>query len=67
MLTITPINAVIVNKALQSSFSDFEDALQYFSAITVSSDIIIVTRDINDFLKSDVQVMTSDDFVNFFK
>lgn len=67
LVNITPINGIIVNEALRSSFTDFEDALQHFSALTVSNDMIIVTRNTTDFPNSVVPVMTSIDFVDFFE
>lgn len=45
------LNEQTLEKALNSSFSDFEDALQYFSAAESNCDIII-TRNGKDFKKS---------------
>ncbi len=64
---ITPVNGGTVNDALRSSFKDFEDALQHFSALTVSNDVIIVTRNPTDFSSSTAKIMTSDDFIRFFR
>ena len=58
----TNVDAVVVRKALQSSFNDFEDALQYFSAMTVGSDIII-TRNGKDFAASRIPVMTAAEYI----
>jgi len=49
-------------KGLNSSFNDFEDALQYFSA-TESECEIIITRNVKDFKKSLLPVMTADEFL----
>ena len=46
-----------------SDFKDFEDALQYFSAIENEVDIII-TRNLKDFKKSKLPVMTAAQFLN---
>jgi len=45
---------------LNSSFRDFEDSLQYFSAIDSDCEIII-TRNGKDFKKSMIPVMTADE------
>jgi len=41
---------------------DFEDGLQYYSAIENSQDIII-TRDLKDFKGSKIPVMTPEEFL----
>ena len=56
------LNEQTLEKALNSSFSDFEDALQYFSAAESNCDIII-TRNGKDFKKSLLPVMTPDEFL----
>lgn len=52
-----------VEKALNSSFKDFEDSLQYYSAIDSNCDIII-TRNGKDFKKSLIPVMTADEYLS---
>ena len=52
-----------IEKGLNSSFNDFEDALQYFSA-TISDCELIITRNGKDFKKSLLPVMTPDEFLN---
>ena len=59
---ISTVNETIVEKGLNSSFEDFEDALQYFSAIDANCDIII-TRNENDFKHSSLPVMTADEYL----
>lgn len=51
-----------VDKALNSSFTDFEDALQYFSATESECDLII-TRNGKDFKPSLLPVMTAEEFL----
>lgn len=53
-----------IDKGLNSSIKDFEDALQYFSA-TESECEIIITRNGKDFKKSLLPVMTADEFLKF--
>ena len=56
----------LIEKGLNSDFSDFEDSLQYFSALRTECDIII-TRNGKDFKKSQIPVMTPDEFLNSIK
>jgi predicted nucleic acid-binding protein len=49
-------NAII--KAIDSEFTDFEDALQNFSAENHDSINAIVTRNIKDYKKSNLSVLT---------
>lgn len=50
-------NQLIVDKALHSDFKDFEDALQYYSALDFGCDIII-TRNAKDFKSSTLPVLS---------
>jgi len=56
------MNEQTVEKALNSNFKDFEDALQYFGATASECDIII-TRNGKDFKQSILPVMTADEFI----
>lgn len=59
---ICSLNEHTIEKGLNSSIKDFEDALQYFSA-TESECEIIITRNGKDFKKSLLPVMTADEFL----
>lgn len=54
----------VVLDALNSDFKDFEDALQNFSAIQNGEISIVLTRNIKDFKKSDLAVMTPETYLN---
>lgn len=45
-----------------TSFTDFEDALQYFSALS-SDQEVIVTRNVSDFKSAAIPVMTPEAFI----
>ena len=60
---ICELDELIIEKGLNSDFSDFEDSLQYFSALRTECDIII-TRNGKDFKKSQIPVMTPGEFLN---
>ncbi|MEX0811322.1 MAG: PIN domain-containing protein [Chitinophagales bacterium] len=63
IVQILPIDAKIIDLAINDSgFSDFEDGIQYYSAIQNDLDIII-TRDLNDFKASKLPVMTAEEFI----
>ena len=63
---ICELDELIIEKGLNSDFSDFEDSLQYFSALRTECDIII-TRNAKDFKKSQIPVMTPDEYLNSIK
>ena len=52
-----------VYDALNSSFKDYEDALQNFSAIRSKKINIILTRNIKDYRKSDLAVLTPETYL----
>ena len=56
------VDASVVRQALDSAFTDFEDALQHFSAKTVDADCI-VTRNKKDFDCSEIPVYELDEFM----
>ena len=60
---ICELDTLIIEKGLNSDFSDFEDSLQYYSALRKECDIII-TRNGKDFTKSQIPVMTPDEFLS---
>lgn len=59
---VTLVDERIVDNALTSEFKDFEDALQYYSALKEDVDAI-VTRNVKDFSLSKLPVMTPDEFL----
>jgi len=63
---ICELDELIIEKGLNSDFPDFENSLQYFSALRTECDIII-TRNGKDFKKSQIPVMTPIEFINSLK
>jgi len=47
----------VIEKALNSNFKDFEDALQNYSAVESGIIDIIVTRNIKDYRKSEIAIL----------
>ena len=62
IVKISPVSEQEVTAALHSDFPDFEDALQYYSAMAVHASIII-SRNGKDFKQSSIPVMTADTFI----
>ncbi|MBA7527409.1 hypothetical protein ES705_19585 [subsurface metagenome] len=67
LVRIVSLNEKIIDLALNdSTFSDFEDGLQYYSAIENNLDIIL-TRDLKGFKGSNIPVMTPDEYLTSMK
>jgi predicted nucleic acid-binding protein len=62
IVTVFPLDEKIVELALNSDFKDFEDAIQYFTAIE-NDQKLIVTRNKSDFKDSKIPVMTAGEFL----
>lgn len=52
----------VVEKAIHSDFKDFEDAMQYFSALASNCDVI-VTRNEKDFKNALIPVMNAESYL----
>ena len=63
LLTVLNVNDQILQKALESEFKDFEDAIQYFTALENNIDCII-TRNVDDYTKSLIPVYSPTEFLN---
>lgn len=63
IVEITKMDKEVVLDALNSEFKDFEDALQNFSAIHNGKINIVLTRNIKDFKKSDLAVLTPETYL----
>ena len=58
LVKVLSLDDKIVNLALNSDFKDFEDAIQYFTAIENSQELI-VSRNLSGFRNSKIPVMTA--------
>ncbi len=52
----------IIDKALNSDFSDFEDAIQYYTALEYGIPVIL-TRNIRDYKKASIVVQTPESYL----
>ena len=63
ILKVLPLDDKIIGLALNDdTFSDFEDGIQYFTAIEYEQELII-TRNLKDFKKSKLPTMTAKQFI----
>ena len=60
---VLPMDKEVVRNALNSGFKDFEDALQNFSAIRYGDIDVILTRNLKDFKKSEIGVLTPETYI----
>lgn len=63
MVEPVPISVEALDNALLSQANDFEDALQYFSALSAGADCI-VTRNVKDFPFATIPVMLPAEFLD---
>jgi predicted nucleic acid-binding protein len=67
IVKILPLDEKVIDLALNDeTFSEFEDGLQYFTAIENSQDLII-TRNLKDFKNSNLTTLTAKQFIETFK
>lgn len=59
---ISIVNEIVIEKAINSNFKDFEDAIQYFSAIESKCDIIL-TRNEKDFKNALIPIMDAESYL----
>ncbi len=62
VISIIEVNGATIDFALNSDFSDFEDAVQYYTAVSANADVII-TRNIKDYQQSTIPVLTAEQFL----
>lgn len=63
IVDIVKMDKNVVLNSLNSDFKDFEDALQNFSAVENGKIKIILTRNIKDFKKSKLAVLTPETYL----
>ena len=62
LVEVLPLDAKVIDWALESEFKDFEDGLQYYTAI--QNDVrILVTRNLKDFKPAQITVMTAAEYL----
>ena len=66
LCSISMMDHEVVEKAINSDFKDFEDAMQYFSALASHCDLI-VTRNEKDFKNAMIPVMNGESYLQTLK
>lgn len=63
LVDVAALNDKIIELALASEFTNFEDAVQYYTAVENDVDIII-TRNLKDFKASKLPVLTAKEYIS---
>lgn len=61
--SVLTMDKIVIDNALNSDFKDFEDALQNFSAVNYGEIDVIITRNVKDYKRSEIGVLTPESFV----
>lgn len=59
---VTTVDDSVIDRALQSDFTDLEDAMQYYSALAANAELI-VTRNQKDYALSNIPVLSPSEFL----
>jgi len=62
LVSVLAVDEKTIELALTSDFKDFEDGIQYFSAIDKGLKTIL-TRNLKDFKTADIAVMTAEEYL----
>jgi len=62
LVAVLPVNDKIIQVALASEMSDFEDAIQYHTALENGLEILL-TRNLRDFRKAQMTVLTAHQYL----
>jgi len=66
LVEVLPMDDKIIDLSLESDFKDFEDAIQYHTAIENEISFII-TRNLKDFITAKIPVLTAKEFIEINK
>ena len=62
-IVVIPMSGEIVQQAFELGWSDFEDAMQHQACVDYKKDAIIITRNVKDYKKSLLKVISPKTFV----
>jgi predicted nucleic acid-binding protein len=62
LVKVLAVDDKIIDLALSSTFADFEDAIQYFTAIEHGISMLL-TRNLKDYAKSKIAVLTAEAYL----
>ena len=61
-INILPIDERVIDQSLNSTFNDFEDAIQYYTAVN-NGITLIITRNKIDYKRSKIDILTAEEFL----
>ena len=67
LCNVLPVNQSIIEQSIKSGFTDFEDAVQYYSALQNKNCSVIISRNAKDFKSATLKVMLPDEFLSINK
>ena len=62
LINILPIDERVIEQSLNSEFNDFEDAIQYYTAVN-NGITLIITRNKIDYRRSKIDILTAEEFL----
>jgi predicted nucleic acid-binding protein len=62
LINILPVDERVIEQSLNSEFTDFEDAIQYFTAVNNKINTII-TRNRTDYKKSKISALSAEEYL----
>ncbi len=65
-INILSVDERVIEQSLNSEFSDFEDAIQYFTAVNNGIKLLL-TRNKTDYKKSKIPIATAEEFLKTIK
>ena len=66
LVTVASVDDSIVSLALASDFNDFEDAIQYYTAVKNKA-ACLITRNIRDYKHPEIIVCSAEEFLKTYK
>jgi len=63
LVRVSAVTEAEINSALSSSFKDFEDAIQHFSAKAEGGVSAIITRNKGDYAASEIQILSPEEYL----
>ena len=66
VFSVAAVDQKVIDLSLTSDFKDFEDAVQYYSAVQVKTDCLI-TRNKDDYIDDKIPVLTPEEFLASFE
>lgn len=62
LINILPVDERVIEQSLNSEFNDFEDAIQYFTAVN-NGITLLITRNKADYKKSKISIADAEEFL----